>query len=115
MMAGLVSGVALAVQEPIAKTFVVKALAACISVAPVLDRLSSAIERRPHREGQQTVPGQRRRRVGYAAFNYNAASDTFKSATENGAPPQSNDAKCGVARHAIAQSKDYIFTVYQKR
>jgi hypothetical protein len=38
MMAGLISGVALAVQEPIAKTFVVKALAACISVAPVLDR-----------------------------------------------------------------------------
>jgi hypothetical protein len=33
----------LAVQEPIAKTFVVKALAACISVAPVLDRLSSAM------------------------------------------------------------------------
>jgi hypothetical protein len=40
---------------------------------------------------------------GYAAFNYNAASDTFTPATENDAPPQSNDAKCGVGCHAIAQ------------
>jgi Cytochrome P460 len=49
---------------------------------------------------------------GYAAFNYNDASDTFTPATGNDAPPQSNDAKCGVACHAIAQSKDYIFTEY---
>ena len=52
---------------------------------------------------------------GYAAFNYHAASDNFTPATANDAPPQSNDAKCGVACHATAQSKDYIFTVYQKR
>jgi hypothetical protein len=43
MMAGLVSGVALAVQLPIAKTLVVSALAAAISAAPVLDLLSSAM------------------------------------------------------------------------
>jgi hypothetical protein len=43
MMAGLDSGVALAVQLPIAKTFVVSAFAAAISAAPVLDLLSSAM------------------------------------------------------------------------
>jgi hypothetical protein len=52
---------------------------------------------------------------GYAAFEYNAASDTFTPATENDAPPQANDAKCGVACHTIAQAKDYIFTEYPKR
>ena len=52
---------------------------------------------------------------GYAAFNYNAASDTFTPATENDSPPQANDAKCGVACHTIAQAKDYIFTAYEKR
>ena len=52
---------------------------------------------------------------GYAAFNYNAASDTFTPATENDTPPQANDAKCGVACHTIAQAKDYIFTEYRKR
>jgi hypothetical protein len=52
---------------------------------------------------------------GYAAFNYNGASDTFTPATENDSPPQANDAKCGVACHTIAQAKDYIFTEYPKR
>jgi hypothetical protein len=52
---------------------------------------------------------------GYAAFNYNAASETFTPATENDSPPQANDAKCGVACHTIAQAKDYIFTEYPKR
>lgn len=52
---------------------------------------------------------------GYAAFNYNAASDSFTPATENDSPPQANDAKCGVACHAIAAAKDYIFTVYPPR
>jgi hypothetical protein len=52
---------------------------------------------------------------GYAAFNYNTASDAFTPATENDTPPQANDAKCGVACHTIAQAKDYIFTEYPKR
>jgi hypothetical protein len=52
---------------------------------------------------------------GYAAFEYNAASDTFTPATEKDAPPQANDAKCGVACHTLAQAKDYIFTEYPKR
>jgi Cytochrome P460 len=52
---------------------------------------------------------------GYAAFDYNGASDTFTPATEDDTPPQANDAKCGVACHTIAQAKDYIFTEYPKR
>ena len=52
---------------------------------------------------------------GYAAFIYNAASDTFRPADENDTPPQANDAKCGVACHTIAQAKDHIFTEYAKR
>lgn len=52
---------------------------------------------------------------GYAAFNYDTASDTFTPGTEKDAAPQANDAKCGVACHTIAQSKDYIFTAYSRR
>jgi hypothetical protein len=52
---------------------------------------------------------------GYAAFNHDAASDTFAPATENDTPPQANDAKCGVACHTIVQAKNYIFTEYPKR
>ncbi len=52
---------------------------------------------------------------GYAAFDYNTASDTFTPATLDDQPPQGNDAKCGVACHTIAQAKDYIFTAYPKR
>jgi hypothetical protein len=51
---------------------------------------------------------------GYAAFNYDPATDSFSPATEKDAPPQANDAKCGVACHTLAQAKDYIFTEYPK-
>ncbi len=52
---------------------------------------------------------------GYAAFNYDTASDTFAPGTEKDPAPQGNDAKCGVACHTLAQSKDHIFTVYARR
>jgi len=52
---------------------------------------------------------------GYAAFNYDTASDTFTPGTEKDPAPQSNDAKCGVACHILAQPKDYIFTEYSHR
>jgi hypothetical protein len=52
---------------------------------------------------------------GYAAFDYNAASDTFTPANENDTPPQAHDARCGVACHTLAQAKDHMFTAYQKR
>jgi hypothetical protein len=43
---------------------------------------------------------------GYAAFDYDAASDTFKPATTAGTPPQGNDAKCGFACHTRAKARD---------
>jgi hypothetical protein len=52
---------------------------------------------------------------GFAVFNYDAASDTFTPGTEADQPPQANDAKCGVACHTIAKTRDYVFTEYGKR
>lgn len=52
---------------------------------------------------------------GYAVFDYDAASDTFKPGTTADNPPQSNDAKCGVACHAIAKKRDFVFTEYGHR
>ena len=52
---------------------------------------------------------------GYAVFEYDAASDTFRPGDENSAPPQANDAKCGFACHTIVQARDYVFTEYGKR
>jgi hypothetical protein len=52
---------------------------------------------------------------GYAVFDYDAASDQFTPGTMKGFPPQGNDAKCGVACHTIAKTRDYVFTEYGKR
>ena len=52
---------------------------------------------------------------GYAAFKYDAASDTFTPVTLADKPPQGNDAKCGAACHNLAAAKDYIFTEYPRR
>jgi hypothetical protein len=52
---------------------------------------------------------------GYAAFEYDAASDTFKPATVADQPPQANDAKCGFGCHTIVKKQDYVFTEYAKR
>ena len=52
---------------------------------------------------------------GYAVFDYDAASDTFKPGTTAGTPPQGNDAKCGAACHTRAKARDYVFTEYGKR
>ena len=52
---------------------------------------------------------------GYAAFQYDAATDVFRPANTSDAPPQGNDAKCGVACHTLAKSKDYVFTEYAHR
>ena len=52
---------------------------------------------------------------GYAAFQYDAASDTFKPSDASDQPPQANDAKCGVACHTVAKARDYVFTEYQHR
>ena len=52
---------------------------------------------------------------GYAVFDYDAASDTFKPGTSAGTPPQGNDAKCGFACHTTAKARDYVFTDYGNR
>jgi hypothetical protein len=44
---------------------------------------------------------------GYALFDYDAASDTFK--------PNGSGVGCGYQCHTIAAAKDYIFHPYQKR
>jgi hypothetical protein len=52
---------------------------------------------------------------GYAEFEYDAASDTFRPGTLSDQPPQGNDAKCGFACHTIVKKQDYVFTAYPKR
>jgi hypothetical protein len=52
---------------------------------------------------------------GWAAFAYDTASDTFTPFTLADQPPQGNDAKCGLACHTIAKTRDYVFTDYGKR
>jgi hypothetical protein len=52
---------------------------------------------------------------GWAAFEYDAASKTFKPATLSSSPPQGNDAKCGLACHTVAKKRDYMFTEYATR
>jgi hypothetical protein len=44
---------------------------------------------------------------GYAEFDYDSASDTFK--------PNGSGADCGFACHTIVAKKDYVFTAYPKR
>jgi hypothetical protein len=52
---------------------------------------------------------------GYAEFDYDAATDTFRAGTEADKPPQGHDAKCGVACHTVAKTRDYVFTDYGRR
>ncbi len=52
---------------------------------------------------------------GYALFQYDTASQTFRAATTEDKPPQSNDATCGVACHTTVKAKDFVFTDYARR
>jgi hypothetical protein len=52
---------------------------------------------------------------GWAAFEYDAASATFRPGNLADKPPQGNDAKCGFACHTIAKARDYVFHDYQHR
>jgi len=52
---------------------------------------------------------------GYAEFEYDAASNTFRAGTSADDPPQENDAKCGFACHTVVKSRDYVFTEYGTR
>jgi len=52
---------------------------------------------------------------GWAVFEYDAASDTFRPGTLADKPPQGNDAKCGFACRTVVKARDYVFTGYAKR
>lgn len=52
---------------------------------------------------------------GYAAFEYDDTSASFRPANQNDQPPQANDAKCGAACHTVARNRDFVFTQYPKR
>ena len=52
---------------------------------------------------------------GWAAFEYDAASDTFRPGDLTELPPQAHDAKCGLACHTIVKARDYVFTEYGTR
>jgi len=52
---------------------------------------------------------------GYAEFEYDLASETFRPGDTSDSPPQEHDAKCGFACHTVVATKDYVFTAYPKR
>jgi hypothetical protein len=52
---------------------------------------------------------------GYAEFEYDTASSSFRPGNSDDRPPQENNAKCGAACHTIAQKRDYVFTEYGAR
>jgi hypothetical protein len=52
---------------------------------------------------------------GYAAFNYEAVSDSYRPGDTSDQPPQGNDAKCGAACHTVVKARDYVFTEFSKR
>ena len=52
---------------------------------------------------------------GYAEFEYDATTQTFRPGNVNDTPPQANDAKCGLACHTIVKARDYVFTEYAHR
>jgi hypothetical protein len=52
---------------------------------------------------------------GWGAFEYDAASDTFRPANASDQPPPAHDAKCGFACHTLVKTRDYVFTEYGKR
>jgi hypothetical protein len=52
---------------------------------------------------------------GWAAFEYDAKTDTFRPGNLADKPPQANDAKCGFACHSTVKTRNYVFTNYAHR
>jgi hypothetical protein len=52
---------------------------------------------------------------GYAEFEIDPATNSFRVGNTSDKPPQGNDAKCGVACHMAAKNRDYVFTKYISR
>ncbi len=49
---------------------------------------------------------------GYAEFEYDLATDTFRPGTLTDQPPQANDAKRGAPCHITAAKHDFVFTEF---
>ena len=52
---------------------------------------------------------------GWAQFEFDPASETFRPGDTSDKPPQEHDVKCGFACHTIVADKDYVFTAYPAR
>ena len=52
---------------------------------------------------------------GWAEFEYEASSGSFRVGNSGDKPPQANDAKCGFACHTIVKNRDYVFTNFAPR
>jgi hypothetical protein len=52
---------------------------------------------------------------GYAEFEYEPASETFRPGNASDKPPQGNDARCGFSCHTIVTQRDYVFTEFPQR
>ena len=52
---------------------------------------------------------------GWAVFEYETASRTFRPGTATDKPPQGNNSSCGFACHTIVKTRDYVFTDYGSR
>jgi hypothetical protein len=52
---------------------------------------------------------------GWAVFEYDSASHSFRPGNLDSKPPQGKDAKCGFACHTIVKNRDFVFTDYAGR
>jgi hypothetical protein len=52
---------------------------------------------------------------GYAEFEYETASSSFRVGNTSDQPPQENNAKCGFGCHTVVKDRDYVFTAFPDR
>jgi hypothetical protein len=52
---------------------------------------------------------------GWGAFEFDAATSTFRPGNKTDFPPQGNDAKCGLQCHTRVKDRDFVFTEYATR
>jgi hypothetical protein len=52
---------------------------------------------------------------GWAVFEFDVATNSYRPGNTSDMPPQANDAKCGFACHTSVAARDYVFTSYGKR
>jgi len=52
---------------------------------------------------------------GYAEFEHDTASNSYRPGNSTDHPPQEHNAGCGYACHTTVQKRDYVFTQYGQR